>query len=353
MASGEVSALYKFSRLCDWLRRIEDLSSQTAPLSGGGGHAARGRQQRVSKQETVRALFREIREVGAKAGAPHADLHDFLRLLIPEEDKARAYKLQDKVFTELYITALQCGESTKQAMREWHARPQHAAAGGTVPLRGDIADVFSRLLQERHAHSAGLSVRELNARLDAFSAARVGAKGAGDTILTPLFRALDYREHKWLIRILLKNLKLGCKTDTILAAYHPSAGELFGQSASLVDVSRKCAAPGFVPTGAELQARRRTRARARGVKPTKRWLQCAASAQPGRGSRAPLCASVSLARSRSRVHAPAPRAVYAGVHARLRHARARLHDRESGAQARLRRLHRGGQARRRAGDGSL
>lgn len=63
---------------------------------------------------------------------------------------------------------------------------------------------------------------------------------------------MDFKEHKWFIRIILRNLRLGLSTEKILAAYHPSAAALFTHASNLEEVCRKCAVPGYVHDGTEL-----------------------------------------------------------------------------------------------------
>ncbi len=44
---------------------------------------------------------------------------------------------------------------------------------------------------------------------------------------------------KWVIRIILKDLKIGLRESTIMDAYHPDAGNLYNHTSSLEEVGEK------------------------------------------------------------------------------------------------------------------
>lgn len=55
--------------------------------------------------------------------------------------------------------------------------------------------------------------------------------------LNELLRRTDAVEQKWLIRMILKDLKFGMSEDTILNVFHPDARDLYDVTSSISTVS--------------------------------------------------------------------------------------------------------------------
>lgn len=60
--------------------------------------------------------------------------------------------------------------------------------------------------------------------------------GSVDDELTKLFGSLTALQQKWLIRIILKDLKLGMGQMKILSCFHPDAPDLYDSSNNLMKV---------------------------------------------------------------------------------------------------------------------
>lgn len=56
---------------------------------------------------------------------------------------------------------------------------------------------------------------------------------------TKLLKICTAEEIKWLVRIILKDLKLGIKADVVLKEYHPDALDYFNLTNSLKQVCKK------------------------------------------------------------------------------------------------------------------
>jgi len=195
-----------------------------------------------AKREHLLALFADVRRAG---GGASANTYDFVRLLLPEEDRARHYGLREAALCECYVKALQASDSLACALRAW----KQPGAVDTGALRGDMADALSHALKERCSHSSRLSVLQVNQLLDDLS----GVRGDASTVqIVRAVHSLDWREHKWFVRIVLKRMRLGVSIGGILSAVHPSAAALFGQTATLADVCRKCADPGYAHDGSDV-----------------------------------------------------------------------------------------------------
>lgn len=228
-----VAARIKFSWLCDRLQAIE-----------GATRGARV-QRDDPKLDKLRALFDEVKREG---GGQRTDVYAFIRLILPEEDKARQYGMKEVTLGELYARVLQADAETNRRIKEWKA----PGKGHHDMLRGDMADVLSTALQGRCPHSAGLSVLAVNELLDELSKAHSADKDSRVKVLSAAVQKLDAREHKWLIRIVLRYMRLGVGLHKVLDAYHPAASRAFGESANLEQVCRECTVPGFTHDGGGL-----------------------------------------------------------------------------------------------------
>jgi len=225
---------YPFSRLCHFMQELEELSGPAGPSVG--------RPKLMQKGARVKALFDDVRK---KVGTER-DLYPIVRLLLPFEDKERTFNLAENKLNQLYRSVLNADEKTSKEIENWKTPGMKVDA-----LRGDMADVLSFYLKPRCTHSVGVTVGELNSWLDALCALnridnREKVRDKEKTrLLNTILMKLDYKEHKWLIRLILKNMRLGCKAEKVLGAYHESAVPLFAQAACLADVCAKCAKAGY------------------------------------------------------------------------------------------------------------
>lgn len=154
---ASVAANTRFSWLGDKLQEVE--------TGAVGSKAQRG----TAKRDLMRAVFDEIKR---KGGGQTTNIFEFLRLILPEEDKARQYHLKEAMLIELYIKVLGAGAELTRKLEKW--RTPGASGGGA--LRGDMADAVSHQLKERCPHSKGLSVLDVANLLDQLSAAQSGDK---------------------------------------------------------------------------------------------------------------------------------------------------------------------------------
>jgi DNA ligase-4 len=104
---------------------------------------------------------------------------------------------------------------------------------------GDFASVAFFVLKNRCQESNTLSVEEVNHYLNVISSnnakGKEGQKEVNESIKHLLVN-LSALQLKWLIRIILKDLKIGMKEATILDAYHPDAMDLYNFTSSLEKV---------------------------------------------------------------------------------------------------------------------
>lgn len=90
----------------------------------------------------------------------------------------------------------------------------------------DFADVAYNVLKRRtNSQDSTLTIEDVNKKLDTLAQSEATRRGsqAADS-LQPFLVKLSAKEQKWLIRIILKDVKLaGLTENTVLKAYHPDA----------------------------------------------------------------------------------------------------------------------------------
>ena len=177
---------------------------------------------------------------GTAASAPRASLYPLLRLLLPQLDTERAtYGLRESSLAEMYSAALSLDRSTAVALRlrnykqpQPHSGGAAGRGGGTVA--GDFASVLRDVLQPRervHDGCSTLSIADVNARLD--DIARLPDRPLKQAVFARLLAELSAGEHFWLVRVLLKDLKVGVKHESLLHLLHPHALDVYNSCSSL------------------------------------------------------------------------------------------------------------------------
>ncbi|KAL1065015.1 hypothetical protein V6Z11_D13G251300 [Gossypium hirsutum] len=103
---------------------------------------------------------------------------------------------------------------------------------------GNFALVAAEVLQRRQGTvSGGLTIKELNELLNRLASAESRAEKTA--ILATLINKTNAQEMKWVIMIILKDLKLGISEKSIFQEFHPDAEDLFNVTCDLKLVCEK------------------------------------------------------------------------------------------------------------------
>ncbi|XP_074292424.1 DNA ligase 4 [Silene latifolia] len=190
--------------------------------------------KRVSGSAKKRATFRKFINTFCK---PH-DYFSAIRLILPSLDRARgSYGLKEQMLGTSIVDALGMSRDSEDAKKliGWRR--------GGSKVAGDSAGNFSavaavEVLQRRqNSVSGGLTVSELNDLLDRLAAAE--DRQGKSNVLGELIRKTNWQEMKWIIMIILKDLKLGISEKIIFNEFHPDAEDLFNVTCDLRFVCEK------------------------------------------------------------------------------------------------------------------
>lgn len=162
------------------------------------------------------------------------DFYPAMRLIIPEKDRDRAmYGLKEKAIAKVLIKLTKISKDSDDAkqMLNWKLPGQlYKAAASTA---GDFAGRCYEVLSSRQLRTdySDMSVAEVNAALDKLS--QLGSEDEQVRIFQRFYRRMNAEEMTWLIRIILRQMKIGATEKTFLDIWHPDAETLFNISSNL------------------------------------------------------------------------------------------------------------------------
>jgi DNA ligase-4 len=159
------------------------------------------------------------------------DFYPALRLIIPDKDRDRAmYGLKEKTIAKLLVRVLGINRNSEDAhsLLNWKL-----PGGGTSRTAGDFAGRCFEIVSKRpmQTHLGSLTVAQVNAMLDKLSV--LSKEDDQYTIFYDFYRQMNPEELMWLIRIVLRQMKVGATEKTLLNVWHPDAEDLFNVSSSL------------------------------------------------------------------------------------------------------------------------
>jgi len=162
-------------------------------------------------------------EMGMRRDAPREGAFDMYRLVLPQMDKERAaYGLKEAALARCLGLALGLKRGVSPdfiALEAWRKQ-------GTGVFALTAFQVCHKHMPDNiPASSRRATVGEVNDALD-----KLAGKKATDEkvpILRALLEGLGAVQMRWLVAIILKDLKLGCGESFLLRHYHPDAEDLY------------------------------------------------------------------------------------------------------------------------------
>ncbi|XP_072899285.1 DNA ligase 4-like [Hemitrygon akajei] len=160
-----------------------------------------------------------------------------LRLILPQLERERmAYGIKETMLAKLYIEVLGLPKEGKDALKLLNYRAPSTSYGEA----GDFAVIAYFVLKQRCPNKGTLTVCGVNEHLDSIALNNaVKRKDLVKKSLLQLICQSSALEQKWLIRMILKDMKLGISQQTILQLFHPDAVELHSVTTDLEKVCRQ------------------------------------------------------------------------------------------------------------------
>ncbi|XP_045789619.1 DNA ligase 4 isoform X2 [Trifolium pratense] len=188
--------------------------------------------QRTKSPAKKRAKFRKFLD----SFCTDRNYFPAIRLILPNLDRERgSYGLKESVLATSLIDAIGLSKDSHDALRLINWRKGGSKTGANA---GNFALVAAEVLQLRQGTaSGGLTIKELNDLLDQLSSSENRAEKT--LVLSTLIQKTNAQEMKWIIMIILKDLKLGFSEKSIFHEFHPDAEDLFNVTCDLKLVCEK------------------------------------------------------------------------------------------------------------------
>jgi len=146
--------------------------------------------------------------------------YPLVRLVIPYEDNERRnYNIQNKTMIDLYIKCLGIDKTslTAQRLRNWR-NPEALKRNGvkfSQTIAGDFPKVVENVITTQlNRETSDMTIEHINTQLDKLSKA-TNKEERGEVVMWMLSN-LSPIEQKWMIRVILKDMKIGIKYQNVL-----------------------------------------------------------------------------------------------------------------------------------------
>ena len=114
--------------------------------------------------------------------------------------------------------------------------------------QGNFAEVVFSVIEPRTKRRAELpgppiTIRQLNDLLDRLAAA--DSTGEKTKVMHEIIQQTTAREQRWILRVILKDMQLGMKEDSVFKLLHPDAKELYASVCDLRATCEQCVDPTY------------------------------------------------------------------------------------------------------------
>ncbi|KZZ90852.1 DNA ligase I, ATP-dependent family protein [Moelleriella libera RCEF 2490] len=191
-----------------------------------GPHGATSLSPQEQRRHIIeRFITRWRKEVGN-------DFYPALRLILPDKDRDRGvYGLKENAIGKLLVKLMKIDRNSQDgySLLHWKLPGQTMAAR----LAGDFAGRCYEVISKRPMipHVGNMTIAEVNQQLDRLAASSGEAENLA--VFETFYNRMGAQEMLWLIRIVLKQMKVGATERTFLNMWHPDGETLFSVSSSL------------------------------------------------------------------------------------------------------------------------
>lgn len=160
------------------------------------------------------------------------DIYPAFRLILPEKDRERTmYGLKEKSIGKLLIKVMKISKDSEDGynLLNWKQPGQSAASRMAGDFAGRCFDVISK--RPMRTEVGTLSISKVNELLDQLAAAQREENQL--SIVEELYNNMNADELMWVIRIILRQMKVGATEKTFYNIWHPDADNLYNISSNL------------------------------------------------------------------------------------------------------------------------
>ncbi|KAJ5140020.1 Nucleic acid-binding OB-fold [Penicillium atrosanguineum] len=159
------------------------------------------------------------------------DIYPAFRLILPDKDRDRPmYGMKEKVIGKMLVKIMKINKESEDGynLLNWKLPGQ-----SSTRMAGDFAGRCYDVLSKRpmRTEPGDMSIEEVNEKLDKLAA--TSKEDEQIPILAEFYRRMNPEELMWLIRIILRQMKVGASERTMFHMWHPDAENLYTVSSSL------------------------------------------------------------------------------------------------------------------------
>ncbi|KAI9801549.1 MAG: DNA ligase (ATP) [Sarcosagium campestre] len=160
------------------------------------------------------------------------DIYPAFRLIVPDKDRDRPmYGLKEKAIGKLLVRVMKINKNSEDgfSLLNWKLPGRNVASR----MAGDFAGRCFEVISKRPMRTTvgDLTIEEVNQALDRLAAAQKEEQQM--PIFQMLYNRMNAEEMMWLIRIVLRQMKIGATERTLFDVWHPDAETLYSVSSSL------------------------------------------------------------------------------------------------------------------------
>ncbi|KAL6915988.1 hypothetical protein ACHAPO_005441 [Fusarium lateritium] len=160
------------------------------------------------------------------------DFYPALRLILPDKDRDRGvYGLKENTIGKLLVKLMKIDKNSEDGynLLHWKLPGQTMASR----LAGDFAGRCFEVISKRPMRTqvGNMTIAEVNEQLDKLAASTGEMENL--RVFETFYHRMNAEELMWLIRIVLKQMKVGATEKTFLDLWHPDGDALFNVSSSL------------------------------------------------------------------------------------------------------------------------
>ena len=190
-----------------------------------GPHGAHSSPNEIRRQIIQRYISRWRKEVGD-------DIYPAFRLIVPEKDRDRAmYGLKEMTLGKILVRVMKIDKNSEDGYNLLHWKLPGVKASSA--MAGDFGGRCYEVISKRPMRTSpgDMTIAEVNELLDRLSVAQKEENQR--PIIEEFYNRMNADELMWLIRMILRQMKVGATEKTIFEIWHPDAENLFNISSSL------------------------------------------------------------------------------------------------------------------------
>lgn len=163
------------------------------------------------------------------------DFYPAMRLILPDKDRDRTvYGLKESNIGKLLVKLLKIDKKSEDGynLLHWKLPGQSMAARMAGDFPGRCYDIISK--RPMRTDVGNLTIADVNELLDKLAAS--SSESENLLVFQEFYMRMNAEEMLWIIRIVLKQMRIGASENTIFYNWHPDAEALFSVSSSLRQV---------------------------------------------------------------------------------------------------------------------